>query len=236
MLIKIKRLLYLTLGLIIEFIKKKDETISDKVIFLGKGESKKFFFENINKFNEIKDVVIINYERKDLKNINFYKNKRVHVVMNTTEPVLSFLQIIKIKIGKVYITRFKKNASDIKTSSIYKKKINRGCIYGKVDFFSDLKLIPFHDNQMGSGLVSLIYFVKKFNLKEVYLFGFDFYQDKLDNRLDFKLANIAKQHVESGKNNIKLFKKFLDISPQTMFFFPKITKIFIESKNFKIIE
>lgn len=236
MLIKIIRLVYLTLGLIIRFIKTRDETINKKVIFLGRGTSTKFFFENINKFKDIKDVVLLNYRKEDLKNINILKNKRVHIVMNTAEPVLSFLQIIKIKIGKVYIARFKENATDIKTSFIYKKKINRGCIYGKVDFFSDLKLIPFYDIKMGTGIISLIYFVKKFNLKEVYVFGFDFYQDKLDNRHEFQIKTVAKEHVESGKNNIKLFSKFLDVSPQTIFFFPKITKVFFKSKNFKIIK
>lgn len=44
MLIKIIRLVYFTLGLIIRFIKKRDETINKKVIFLGRGTSTKFFF------------------------------------------------------------------------------------------------------------------------------------------------------------------------------------------------
>lgn len=234
--IKIKRVVYFTFGLIINFIKKRDLRINEKVIFLGKGESKKFFFENINKFSNIKDIVIINYEKKDLKNINSLNNKRVHIVMNTTEPVLSFLQIIKINIGKVYIARFKKNAFNLKNSAKFKENINRGCVYGNVDFFSDLNLIPFYHIEMGSGLISLIYFIKKFNLKDVYLFGFDFYQDELDDRPDFKSKTFAKKHVESGKLNIELFSKFLEASSQTKFFFPNTTKILLKSKNFKIIK
>ena len=235
-------ILFSLIGFLFQILKgKNDDKINNKqVIFLGRGQSLKYFYKNYEKFRLIRDVVIINFTKQDISgNLFIFKKKRVHVVMNIVEDVLSLWQIFNIKFGKVFISRFYKNDTEDKSYSL-KRKDSKANLYGNVSFYCDRKLIPFNPKVMGAGFLAVVYFVIKYKIKKAYLFGFDFYQEGLKfnyySRNDFKTKKDAIRHQNTGKKNIKLFHKFVKSRMNTIFYFPAKNNAYKKLKNFKLMD
>lgn len=232
--------IFTSIGILIHLFKKKVKKISkSKIIILGRGRTLKYYYENYTKFKNIKDIVLVNFSSEDIGNY-FYtlKGKRVHIVMNIVEEVISIFQIMFLNFGKVFIARFKKNDVANKNYGLVRKD-SKANLYGQVNFFCDRNIIPFDNKKMGAGFLTIVYFVLKFKIKNVYLFGFDFYQEGLKfnfyNRNDFKNKKQALQHSISGKKNIKLFHKFIKTNKKTTFFYPEKNSVYKKISNFKLL-
>ncbi len=218
------------------FISKKELSLSDDLIILGRGKSLNTYFENYDKLKKINNLLIVNFTKEDIgNNINSLKNKNIIPIINIEEPIIPILNIIKLNISLCFIARTEDQKKDTE-----KRRNFKGLIYGKVNYFTGKIVKDFYDKKIsGSGLLAAIYFVNILRVKNVYIFGFDFYQRGMHNisMIDnFKTEENIKVHVEDGKKSIRNFENFIENSPETNFFLPKDTNISVKSTNFHLLD
>ncbi len=230
----------LTIILIRQFIKlfitKKEFSLSEDLIVLGRGKTLNSYFDNFEKLKNINNLLTVNFTKRDMsKNIDSLTTKNVIPIINIEEGVMPLLKIIKFNISQCFIAR----TSDQKEET-EKRRNFKGLLYGKVNYFSGKMVKDFYDKKIsGSGLLAVIYFVNVIKVKNIYIFGFDFYQQGMHNLSmidNFKTEESIKVHIEDGKKSIKDFENFIENNKETNFFFPKNTNISVKSSNFNLLD
>ena len=81
--------------------------------------------------------------------------------------------------------------------------------------------------------------MKILKIKNIYLFGFDFYQQGMHNVSlidNFKTEESIKVHLDDGKRSKIDFENFIESNSETNFFFPKDTNISVKSSNFYLLD
>ena len=183
-------------GMIIKFFTEySSETPIENIIILGRGKSLQYFFKNYKEFEHIKHIVLANFQGDDLnsKTILSLKNKTIHFMLSRIEPTIPISQILKLKIGKVFFAKPIK----LKEDSSSNRVLFSGNLYGtKVNYLTDIqeKYLKFC---AGTGLYAIINSIESWNIKNVYLFGFDFYSTDYHD---------GKQHFEI-RERVSIFKK-----------------------------
>ncbi len=207
----------------------------DDLIILGRGSSLVDYYKNFNQLSNVKNIAIINFTKKDIgNNIKSLENRNVIPVINIEEPVISLFQIIKLKIKNCYITRMENQKLTSKLNRNYK-----GVLYGKLNYFRGDIVNTFYEKQVGSGFLAVVFFSKILKVKNIYLFGFDFYQIGMHNVSLIENFGSEKSiilHKRNGKKNLIEFEKFITNTPDTNFYFPKDTNISVNSSNFKLLD
>ena len=107
-----------------------------------------------------------------------------------------------------------------------KKRNYKGSLYGKVNYFTGQIVKDFYDKKIsGSGLLAVIYCVKILKIKNIYLFGFDFYQQGMHNVSlidNFKTEESIKVHLDDGKRSKIDFENFIESNSETNIDFPVV--------------
>mgnify|MGYP001260091513 FL=1 len=217
-------------------ITKKGKDLTKDAIILGRGVELEDYYKNFNKLNMVKNVFTINFKKEDIgENLISLRNKNIFPVLNIEEPVMSILQIIKLNISECFIARTKDQIIELKN----KRNFNAN-LYGKVNLFEGQKVKEFFDKKIStSGLLTVIFLTKVIGVKNIFIFGFDFYQEgmyKISDINNFDSIESIKIHKENGKKSLMDFKKFIIENPHINFYFPKKTKININTRNFKLLD
>ena len=101
-------ILFSFISKIIFLFKRKKKKFSKKnMIVLGRGESLREFYKNYKMYKFIKDIFLVNFRKTDILYLDAFEGKRVHIVFNIEEVILSLYQIFKLNINFVYLNRFK---------------------------------------------------------------------------------------------------------------------------------
>lgn len=205
------------------FIKFSDELPSKNVIILGRGESLNFFLKKYKNFSHIKHIFLINFSKNDFIQVdkNIFKNKIVHIFVNINEDIIPFHCLYKFTFGKVFISRFKNYQST--TIKPDRKNYKANIYANRVEYLPEkLKNYWWVNN---SGILGIVYAVYELNIKNAYLFGFDFYQGNFHNSDlygGFETSELAIRHQIAGKKLIKNLKKIISEFSQNNFYFPNL--------------
>lgn len=231
-----KTIIILLRKIISFFITKKEFSLQDDLIVLGRGQSLNNYFKNFEKLKHIKNILIVNFTKRDIdKNIGSILGKNVIPIINIEEPIIPLLKIIKLNISSCFIVR-----TEDQKEKTEKRRNFKGLLYGKVNYFTGKLVKNFYDKKIsGSGLLAVVYFVNVMKVKNIYIFGFDFYQQGMHNLSminNFKTKESIRIHLEDGKKSIKDFENFIENSKETKFFFPKNTNISVKSINFSLLD
>tara|TARA_B100000886_G_C20402904_1_gene483419 strand:- start:499 stop:1230 length:732 start_codon:yes stop_codon:yes gene_type:complete len=205
------------------FIKFSNELPTENIIILGRGESLNVFIKNHKKFSNIKHLILVNFSKQDFENIdkNIFKNKIVHISVNINEDIIPFHCLYKFTFGKVFISRFKNyKSTNIKPD---RKNYKANVYSNRLEYLPEkLKNYWWVNN---SGILAIVYAVYELNIKNIYLFGFDFYQGNFHNSDlygGFKTSELAIRHQIAGKKLIKNLKKIIGEFSQNNFYFPNL--------------
>jgi hypothetical protein len=231
-----KILIYFLRFLMSLFISKKKILLSKDLIILGRGMSLNSYFNNYKKLNKIENVLTVNFTKKDVDyKVNSLRNKNIIPLVNIEEPIMSLFHIVKLNISMCFISRTLDQKEETEKRRNYK-----GSLYGKVNYFTGQIVKDFYDKKIsGSGLLAVVYFVKILKVKNIYLFGFDFYQQGMHNISlidNFKTEESIKVHLDDGKKSKIDFENFIENNKETNFFFPKNTNISVKSSNFYLLD
>lgn len=214
------------------FIEKKNSKLSDEIIVLGRGISLNSYYKNFYKLKNVKDVLIINFEKRDFgKNLNSLINKNVVPVVNLDEVIISIYQIIKLSITSSFIARLESQ----KTETELKRQSYKSILYGELRYFEDYQFIDPDLLNRGAGFLTVVYLTLVLKVKNIYIFGFDFYQMGMHNISlleNFGSKSNMIAHQDHGKENLIKFQNFIIQNPQTNFYLPKETNIRVNAKNF----
>ena len=231
-----KILIYFLRFLMSLFISKKKILLSKDLIILGRGMSLNSYFNNYKKLNKIENVLTVNFTKKDVDyKVNSLRNKNIIPLVNIEEPIMSLFHIVKLNISMCFISRTLDQKEETEKRRNYK-----GSLYGKVNYFTGQIVKDFYDKKIsGSGLLAVVYFVKILKVKNIYLFGFDFYQQGMHNISlidNFKTKESIEVHLDDGKKSKIDFENFIENNKETNFFFPKNTNISVKSSNFYLLD
>ena len=231
-----KILIYFLRFLMSLFISKKKILLSKDLIILGRGMSLNCYFNNYKKLNKIENVLTVNFTKKDVDyKVNSLRNKNIIPLVNIEEPIMSLFHIVKLNISMCFISRTLDQKEETEKRRNYK-----GSLYGKVNYFTGQIVKDFYDKKIsGSGLLAVVYFVKILKVKNIYLFGFDFYQQGMHNISlidNFKTKESIEVHLDDGKKSKIDFENFIENNKETNFFFPKNTNISVKSSNFYLLD
>jgi len=220
---------FTTFGFLNSFFMKFSKEIPDsKLIVLGRGESLNYFKKNHKLFENIKHILLINFSKNDFVDFDsqLLENKIVHVCVNITEDIIPINLLYKLTFGKIFIARYRK----FKPSKVNPNRKNyKANIYSnKVKYFP--QLMKKHWWLNNSGLFSIAYALEILKIKNLYLFGFDFYQGNFHNsnlQEGFLTKKDAEDHKAAGVILKKNFSNLIDQFPQNIFYLP-------DTENFRV--
>lgn len=219
-----KYIKYSSTGLVIKFLRKifyfKIEEISpENIAVLGRGASANEFFDN--NYKEFNRIFMINYSQYDLK-LNDYKkliNKKITLISNITEVTPNQILLLFWNIYEVILVRpnyyFKSKAifdlrENFKLNGVGVK------VRGFINLVNDEE---FQLSLKNSGLVGIYeaaQYCQEKNIKNLFLFGFDFYET-IENK-----NNTLYDDLDSEKK----VKEHLGINKKLLFSFEKIANRF----------
>lgn len=203
------------------FMKFSNEIPNNDLIITGRGESLNVLKDNYELFSNLNHIMLINFCKNDFKNLNlnFLRNKIIHICVNITEDIIPINLLFRFTFGKILIARYE----NFRPNSInHKRKNYKANIYAnKVKFYPEkMKEYWWLDN---SGLLSMAYSLEILKIKNLYLFGFDFYQGDFHNSTlvqGFTSKKDSEEHKKAGLKLMKNFSKLIDQFPQTNFYLP----------------
>ena len=214
--------LFLIIGFFNSFFMKFSKEMPDsKLIILGRGESLNYFKKNHKLFENIKHILLINFCKNDFVDFDskLLENKIVHVCVNIAEDIIPINLLYKLTFGKIFIARYRKF---IPSKVNPNRKNYKANIYSnKVKYFP--QLMKKHWWLNNSGLFSIAYALEILKIKNLYLFGFDFYQGNFHNsNLEdgFLTKKDAEDHKAAGVILKKNFSSLIDQFPQNIFYLP----------------
>ena len=199
------------LGIILRPIFKfNNNEIASKLIILGRGVSSNYYFYNHKKFAKIKDVLMVNFETNDFKKNykKIFKNKNIFLFNNVNEPTPSIKILYNLNISKVLFGRIEsmRNTDYGKRKSYKNDILNR-----KVSYLPNQLIKYWWVNN--NGLMGICYAASRKKVKELYLFGFNFYHSGyMNNSIEKEIEPEAPGHSKQLKNaRLKLKKNFIKI-------------------------
>ena len=201
----------------------KKNTIED-IVILGRGRSRLSYFDGEK--NEISNVMLVNYESQDLskKSLTYLSQKKIHIIFNIVEPHLKKEEIDRLKISSIHVAI----PWTMRILGIRKRLHKKGNIYGNVKYMS----YKMHKRWwLGNcGLIAIAHSVEVLKIKNIHLYGFDFYSDpewaneSYQNNEEYRREN---QYSQLLKNN---FYNYIEQNTDTNFYIKAHTD-FKPSKN-----
>ena len=190
--------------------KFNDSESRSNIIVLGRGESSNYYFFNYKKFLKIKDALLVNFETKDFKK-NYkdsFKNKNISFFNNVNEPTPSIRILHNLNISKVFFNRLHSMRN---TDYGKRKSFKNDILRGKVSYLPN-ELINYWWVK-NSGLLCISYAASRKRVKNIYLFGFNFYHSGyMNNSLAVEADSLFPGHSKQLINTRgKLKKNFIKI-------------------------
>ena len=226
----LRRFFFLLLGIILNpFFNFSNKKPSKNIVILGRGQSTSYFFKNYKKFFKFKSIFFVNFTTEDFpKNFQeIFRNKIIFLFTNIIETIPSIFILFKLVIGKVLLGR----CESMKTFNYGRRKSYKcNILYKKFSYLPDKLLKYWWLNN--NGLMCICYVANLSNIKNIYLFGFNFYFDSYISKSikdEVKKSN-REHHKQLINARYKLKKNFLRLVKC----FPKINfHIFIKKNIFK---
>ena len=190
--------------------KFNDSKIGSNIIVLGRGESSNYYFFNYKKFLKIKDALLVNFETQDFKK-NYkdsFINKNIFFANNNNEPTPSIRILHNLNISKVLFMRlYSMRDTDYGKRRSFKNDILRN----KVSYLPNELIKYWWVNN--SGLMGISYAASRKRIKNLYLFGFNFYHSGyMNNSIEGEAEKLLPGHTKQLKNaRFKLKKNFIKI-------------------------
>ena len=202
--------------------KFNDSKIGSNIIVLGRGESSNYYFFNYEKFLKIKDIMLVNFEsndffkKKDYK--NKFKNKNIFLFNNVNEPTPSIRILYNLNISKVL---FGRTESMRNTDYGKRKSFKNDILRGKVSYLPN-ELINYWWVK-NSGLLCISYAASRKRVKNIYLFGFNFYHsgymnNSLVGEAEALFPGHSKQLINTRGKLKKNFIKIVESFPKKNFY------------------
>lgn len=226
----LRKVLFLFLGILLNpFFNFSNKKPDKNVVILGRGQSTKYFFKNYKKFFKFKSIFFVNFCSEDFpKNFQeIFRNKIIFLFTNITETIPSIFILSKLVLGKVFIGR----CESMKTFNYGRRKSYKCNILYKKFYYLPDKLLKFWWLN-NNGLITICYAANLSNIKNIYLFGFNFYSDSyISKSIKDEVKKADKYHYKQLFNaRYKLKKNFVKLVKC----FPKINfHIFIKKNIFK---
>lgn len=226
----LRKILFLFIGIVLSrFFNFSNKKPGKNVVILGRGQSTSYFFKKYKRFYKYKHIFFVNFQTEDFpKNFQeIFNNKIVYLFTNIIETIPSIFILFKLKIGKVFLGR----CNSMKSFNYGRRKSYKcNILYKKFTYLPDnlLKFWWLNNN----GLMCICYVANISNVKNIYLFGFNFYFDSyISKTIKDEVKKTNKEHYKQLINaRYKLKKNFLRLIK----LFPNINfHIFIKKNIFK---
>ena len=196
---------------------KKIKKIKD-IVILGRGRSRLFYFDGAK--NEINNTMLVNYESQDLtkKGLLYLSNKKVHIIFNIVEPHLEKNEIEQLEIVSTHVAI----PWSMRILGIRKRINKKGNIYGNVKYMSH----KIHKRWwLGNcGLIAIAHAVEVLGIKNIHLYGFDFYLDSGWAKESKQSALEFERENKYGKILKTNFLKYVKKNKQSNFFIKSHTR------------
>jgi len=168
----------------------------DKVAILGRGPS----LERVSQLKNLDFYVVNNFRyelnREPVQSVLY--NKNIVLVGCASEPIIRRRDVINYNIIWYQFAKLRPNGES-KWYKEARKNYNPEKIGLETDYLpSDVEKFVHKDFRKNTGLLSIIYTCYQFNPNEVYIIGFDFYENN-----DYHLGKISKDVAEDWKENNK---------------------------------
>ncbi len=240
---QIRKIIFFFVGLInILFLKSKNEIPYDEAVILGRGKSVLQYYKDKSHISDIKHIFVVNFRNNDVPEgyLEKLNDKIVHLFISVAEVIPPLKYLKSFKIGRVIFSR-----CEIMRRKEYgrRKSFKANIILNKLEYMPN-SLINFWWLQ-NSGLFAMCYMCKVWNLKKIYIFGFNFYSDDyLNNSIETELKKAnrenynPKEYQELIKSSKKLkdnFIKLVKICKKTDFYFYGNCDFENKPQNLKII-
>jgi hypothetical protein len=226
----LRKVLFLFLGIVLNlFFNFSNKKPGKNVVILGRGKSTSYFFKNYKKFFKFKSIFFVNFSTEDFpKNFQeIFRKKIIFLFTNIIETIPSIFILSKLVLGKVFIGR----CESMKTFNYGRRKSYKcNILYKKFSYLPD-KLLKFWWLN-NNGLMCICYAANLSNIKNIYLFGFNFYFDSyISKSIKDEVKKADKYHYKQLIHaKYKLKKNFVRLVKC----FPKINfHIFIKKNIFK---
>jgi len=234
---------YLTGGLLFMLIKARDKVLpirwqeSDSVVVLGRGRS----LERVVYFpDDIQDYIVANftnaeYSKEPIK--SRLKNKRIIMMVNIGENIISPMNVLRYRIEKCQFTRLKTNRTQgpLRERRKYRHVETIGL---KMDYLPEhLEKDAISGNN--TGMIAIVYAVKALKKKNVYLAGFDFYEDDYltGSLLEYmKRESNVEHHRKAGEKMKHFLVDFMSNQNQTKFHIVSNAKFDVKLDNVALVE
>ena len=219
---------------------------NDNIAILAKGESLKLLYSHF--FYRIKNLdlfILVNFKGKDILDFSlkkYIKNTPLTIIGNITEPLMSLMSCVKLKIYEVYIQRFKEKR--LNSTGLFSKRVNyRLNSYSlKVNYLNQYiykyyKKIEKTYKFSNCGLFAVL-LACSYKPKNIFIFGMDFYET---NYFNMKLLdNMSRKEMKRCHNEKEWYKKFLfkiiSDHPKINFFIFTRAKFNFQIKNLKVLK
>jgi len=246
----IRYLLFNLLGLIAFCIRKvlfslyhklnKYNLIINKIAVCGRGITANIFFEEEYKMHD--KVYLANYSKKDLNFIDYFKllNKDIVIVANVSEEIPNILLFFFIKLTEVILSRpnylAKRSKKDFSRKSFRLNLL--GVRVRGLSNSTDINKYPCTlDNTGILSIYEAALFASKNNIKEIYLYGFEFYSNPYNKNSLLKNDFISTaQYEEHQADNFRLSNNLdylASLFPNILFVDKSFNPYRFNSKNIK---
>lgn len=189
----------------------KKNNIED-IVILGRGRSRLFYFDGEK--NEISNVMLVNYESQDLskKSLTYLSQKKIHIIFNICEPHLKKEEIDRLKISSIHVAI----PWTMRILGTRKRLNKRGNIYGNVKYLS----YKMHNRWWlgNSGLIAIAHSVEVLKIKNIHLYGFEFYSDPKWANESYQNNEEYRRENQYSKTLINNFYNYIEQNPDTNFY------------------
>jgi len=234
---------YFTGVLLFMLIKARDKLLpirwqeSDSVVVLGKGRSLK---RVVHFPNDIQDYIVANFTNAEFSQEfikSRLKNKRIIMMANICENIISPMNVLRYRIEKCQFTRLKANGTQDPLRE--KRKHKHVETIGLKMHYLPERLEKDAINGNNTGMIAIVYAVKALKKKNVYLAGFDFYEDDyLTGSLleHMKTESNVEHHRKAGEKMKNFLVDFISNHHQTRFYIISNAKFGVKLDNVILID
>jgi len=166
----------------------------------------------------LKDFIIVNTKSQEMKAKpvrSLLKGKRIIHMINVGEKILPAWYLLRYNVYRYVISRLKPNGSN-DTRLRWPRKVYATEKFGFRTEYLPEEMVPYLNDQCGTGVVAVIYAAVVMKKKNVYVVGMDFYQTAyMTGPLQPHETNLGEQADEMIGYVVDLIKK----CPNTTFHF-----------------
>lgn len=210
---------------------------SDSVVVLGRGRSLQ---RAVHLPDDIQDYIVANFTMAEFSQEPIksrLKNKRVIMMVNICENIISPKDVLRYRIKECRFTRLKANGTPgpVREKRKHKHVETIGLKMHYLPEYLEEDAI----NANNTGMIAIVYAVKALRKKNVYLAGFDFYEDDYltESLLEhMKTESSVEHHRKAGQKMKKFLVNFMSYNHQTRFYIVSNAKFDVELENLILVD